>query len=125
MSRLVFYGSTGRFTWRMLATVLAGQSIIIFFGALVARGTAIAADRPTVAGRYLLVGSVIAVLCVLGAGLTRKRYGVTVGWAVQLLTIGSGFVVPMMFVVGLIFLALWVTALYQGGKIDRLRSPVG
>jgi hypothetical protein len=125
MSRLVFYGTTGKFTWRMLATVLAGQSIIIFFGALVARGVAIASSQPATAGRYLLVGSAVAVLCVAGAGLTRKPYGVTVGWVVQLLTILSGLVVPMMFLVGLIFLALWVVSLLQGGKVDRLRAPVG
>ncbi|MGN6753221.1 MAG: DUF4233 domain-containing protein [Intrasporangium sp.] len=125
MSRLVFYGTTGKFTWRMLATVLAGQSIIIFFGALVARGVAMAGSQPATAGRYLLVGSAVAVLCVAGAGLTRKPYGVTVGWVVQLLTILSGLVVPMMFLVGLIFLALWVVSLLQGGKVDRLRAPVG
>lgn len=125
MSRLVFYGTTGKFTWRMLATVLAGQSIIIFFGALVARGVAIADSQPGTAGRYLLVGSAIAVLCVVGAALTRRPYGVTLGWVVQLLTILSGVVVPMMFLVGLIFLALWVVSLLQGGKVDRLQAPVG
>ncbi|MDN5794219.1 MAG: DUF4233 domain-containing protein [Intrasporangium sp.] len=125
MSRLVFYGRTGRFTWRMLATVLAGQSIIIFFGALVARGTAIAQGDPATAGRYLLVGSVIAALCLLGAGLTRKPYGVTLGWLVQVLTLLAGFVVPMMFLAGLIFLALWVTSLLKGGAVDRMQTPVG
>jgi hypothetical protein len=125
MSRLVFYGTTGKFTWRMLATVLAGQSIIIFFGALVARGVAVAAGDPRTAGRYLLVGSAVAVLCVVGAGLTRKPYGVSLGWVVQLLTILSGFIVPMMFLVGLIFLALWVVSLLQGGKVDGMRAPVG
>ena len=29
---------TGTFTWRMLATVLGGESLVIFFGALLARG---------------------------------------------------------------------------------------
>ena len=125
MSRLVFYGTTGKFTWPMLATVLAGQSIIIFFGALVARGAAIADSEPAAAGRYLLVGSAVAALCLLGSGLTRKPYGVTLGWVVQLLTILAGFVVPMMFLVGLIFLALWVVSLLQGGKVDRMQAPVG
>lgn len=124
MSRLVFYGTTGKFTWRMLATVLAGQSIIIFFGALVARGVAVAGSESGSAGRYLLVGSAIAVLCVVAAGLTRKPYGVTLGWVVQLLTLASGLVVPMMFLVGLIFLALWVVSLLQGGKVDRMQAPI-
>ena len=40
MRGIVFYGSTGKFTWRMLATVLAGEGICIMLGALVARGLA-------------------------------------------------------------------------------------
>ncbi|WP_347354624.1 DUF4233 domain-containing protein [Intrasporangium sp.] len=124
MSRLVLYGTTGKFTWRMLATVLAGQSVIIFFGALVARGTAVAQGEPAAAGRYLLVGSVIAALCLAGAALTRKPYGVTLGWVVQALTLLAGFVVPMMFLAGLIFLALWVVSLLKGGAVDRMQTPV-
>ena len=34
MRGLVLYGSLGKFTWRMLATVLAGQGVVVFLGAL-------------------------------------------------------------------------------------------
>lgn len=118
MHRPPFYGTTGKFTWRMLATVLVGQSIAVFFGALVARAVAATgpdADRSTT---YLLVGSALAVLSVVAAGLLRRPFGVTLGWVVQLLALASALVVPTMLVVGLIFLALWVTCLVMGTRID-------
>lgn len=124
MHRLVLYGTTGKFTWRMLATVLVGQSVIIFFGALVARGIAASGPDPQRATPYLLVGSVLAVVCILAAGLLRRPYGVTVGWVVQLLTIAAGLVVPMMFAAGAIFLALWVASLLLGGKVDAAPAPI-
>lgn len=118
MARLLFYGTGGKFTWRMLATVLAGQSLAVFFGALVAR--AIAATGPDAARStsYLVVGFGIAALCILAAGTLRRPWGVTLGWLAQLLTLVSAFVVPMMLVVGLVFLALWLVCLVQGPRID-------
>ena len=40
MRSIIFHGQTGKFTFRMLATVLGGQSICILLGALVARAIA-------------------------------------------------------------------------------------
>lgn len=125
MKRLVLYGTTGKFTWRMLATVLAGQSIIVFFGALVARGLAATGPDASRADSYLLVGSVLAALCLLAAGIMRRPYGVTAGWVVQVLTLASGAIVPMMFVAGAVFLLLWVASLFIGGGVDHEQATVG
>jgi hypothetical protein len=121
VNRLTFYGPLGKFSWRMLATVLAGESVIVFFGALVARAMASAGgdDR---GGAWLATGSALAVLCVVGAGLMRRPWGVTLGWVVQALTLLSALVVPAMLLVGLIFLALWVLCMLQGAKIDALQA---
>jgi hypothetical protein len=121
VNRLTFYGPLGKFSWRMLATVLAGESVIVFFGALVARAMASAGgdDR---GGAWLATGSALAVLCVAGAGLMRRPWGVTLGWVVQALTLLSALVVPAMLLVGLIFLALWVLCMLQGAKIDALQA---
>lgn len=118
MRGLVFYGITGKFTWRMLATVLAGQSVSLFLGALVARALA-ASDDGASGVSLLVVGCGLAVLCVLAAGTLRKPWGVSFGWVIQGLTLLSALIVPMMFFVWLIFLALWVTCLVQGDKVDR------
>ena len=121
MSRLRFYGPLGKFSWRMLATVLAGESVIVFFGALVARAMASAGgdDR---GGAWLATGSALALLCIVGAGLMRRPWGVTLGWVIQGLTLLSALVVPAMLLVGLIFLALWVLCMVQGAKIDALQT---
>ena len=120
MRGLVFYGTTGKFTFRMLATVLAGQSVCLFLGALVARAVTASAGDAGSGTAYLVVGCGLAVLCVLAAGSMRRPWGVSFGWVIQALTLLSALVVPMMFFVWLIFLALWVGCLLQGHKVDRL-----
>ena len=118
MRSIIFYGPTGTFTWRMLATVLGGQSICILLGALVARGVTAAGEAGARSTAYLLVGFGLGALCVVAAGLMRRPWGVTLGWVVQALTLLSALVVPMMLVVGLFFLALWVTCLVKGAQVD-------
>ncbi|MDN5765939.1 MAG: DUF4233 domain-containing protein [Humibacillus sp.] len=120
MRGLVFYGTTGKFTFRMLATVLAGQSVCLFLGALVARAVTASEGDDGSGTAYLVVGCGLAVLCVLAAGSMRRPWGVSFGWVIQALTLLSALVVPMMFFVWLIFLALWVGCLMQGYKVDRL-----
>lgn len=125
MTVLPFYGATGTFTWRMGATVLGGQSVIVFFGSLVARALGAATGDPD-ASTYLLVGSGLAVLCLAAAGLMRRPVGVTLGWLIQVLTFLSAFVVREMLLVGVIFTALWVVCLWQGQRIDAVdaaRAP--
>ncbi len=118
MRGLILYGATGKFTWRMLATVLGGQSVIVFFGALVARAIAASGPDQARSGAYLAVGTGLALVCIVAAGLMRRPWGVTLGWVVQLLTLVSAVILPMMLVVGLIFVALWVTCLVIGTRID-------
>jgi hypothetical protein len=114
---LVFYGSLGRFTWRMLATVLAAQGIVVFLGALVARGlaNAVGDDRDST---WLWVGIGLAVLCFVAAGLMRRPWGVTLGWLIQVATFVSAAVVPAMLAVGVIFLALWVGSLILCRRVE-------
>jgi hypothetical protein len=117
MRSIIFYGQTGRFTFRMLATVLGGQSICILLGALVARGVSAVDEGGARSTAYLLVGFGLGALCVVAAGLMRRPWGITLGWVVQVLTLLSALVVPMMLVVGLFFLALWVTCLVKGAQV--------
>ena len=119
MSALTFYGAPEKMTRRLAGTVIGSQGLAVFFGALVARGLA-SARGDAGSGSFLLVGSVLAVLCILDAGLLRRPWGITLGWLLQVATLLSALVVPMMLAVGLIFGALWVTALVQGGRMDEL-----
>lgn len=119
---LPWYGVAGKSTRRLAATVLAGQSVAVFLGALVAR--ALAALDTGSPDLHLWLGVGLAVACVLASGLLRRPFGLAVGWLLQVLTLLGGLVVPFMGVVGVMFLALWVGALWLGGQMDRHTSEV-
>ena len=130
MSALKFYGVPGKMTRRLAGVVIGTQGLAVFFGALVARSlaavngsnTSIAPNTSNTSiapNTFLLIGSVLAVVCILDAGLLRRPWGVTVGWVLQLATLATAFVVPAMLPVGLLFSALWLTALVQGSAMDE------
>jgi len=112
------YGAPGKMTRRLAGTVIGAQGLAVFFGALVARGLA-SASSSGASGTFLLLGSLLAVLCILDAGLLRRPWGVTLGWALQVATFACAVVVPTMLFVGVLFGALWLTALAQGRALDE------
>ncbi|MDF3045403.1 MAG: hypothetical protein K0R30_1631 [Ornithinibacter sp.] len=118
--RLPLYGRQGKFTYRLLALALLGQSVILSFFALVARGNAIAAGRPEEGQRLLWVGLGLALLALVASGLMRRPYGITAGWVVQVLTWASAALVTAMVGVALVFSALWVLLLVQGRRVDAI-----
>jgi len=115
------YGTLGTFTWRLLATVLAGQALILFFAAQAARGLSVAGGGSGAQTR-LWVGAGLAVLSLVAAASMRRPFGVTLGWLVQALTWAAAFVLPAMVGVGLVFTGLWVLLLVQGQRADRLMA---
>jgi len=99
------------------ALVLTGEVLVVGFAALVAK------DLAGVPGRQVLLGAVLlAALCLLAAGTLRSRTGYLLGWVVQLLLVATALWVPLMGVLGLLFMALWATALIQGGRADDLTA---
>lgn len=73
-------------------------------------------------GPALAVGLGLAVACLLLAGLLRAEWAYALGWVIQAAAIGLGFVIPLMFVLGGIFAALWAGAYLLGRKIERERA---
>jgi hypothetical protein len=78
------------------------------------------ADVP--AGTAVSVGLGLAVVCLLLAGMLRAEWAYVAGYLVQVAAIGLGFVVPVMFGLGLVFAALWTAADLLGRKIERERA---
>ena len=68
------------------------------------------------------VGVGLMLACVLVAGMLRRPSAYVLGWAIQVAAIGLGFVVPVMFGLGAVFLALWWAAYAVGAKIDREKA---
>jgi hypothetical protein len=53
----------------------------------------------------------LAVVFVLGAGLTRRPWGIAVGSAMQVALLATGFMIATMFLVGALFIAVWLRVL--------------
>ncbi|MGI8955071.1 MAG: DUF4233 domain-containing protein [Nocardioidaceae bacterium] len=66
----------------------------------------------------LSVGLGLAFLALLTAGLLRRPWAYVLGHAIQVAIIAMGVLVPAMFLVGVMFTALWVTAYLLGRKIE-------
>lgn len=69
-------------------------------------------------GLAAAIGGGLAVLCVLTAGMLRRPWAYWVGHAIQVATILTGFLVPIMFFIGLMFAALWLGAFFLGRRIE-------
>jgi hypothetical protein len=98
-------------------TVLVGEVLIVLFASLVAFGLRLAEP-----GVVWGIGGAAMVACAVCAGLLSHRFGYVLGTVIQALLLLSGFVVPMMFVVGALFAIIWVVTLRVGGRIDVERQ---
>jgi len=68
----------------------------------------------------------LALLAIVAAGLLRSQVGYIIGSVIQVAAVGLGFVVPVMFLLGLAFAAFWVMAIVLGRRIEeakRLNDP--
>lgn len=99
------------------ATLLSLEVVIILLTAMTVFGLR-KADPTEVA----LVAGVVGVLAIVAAAALRSGIGYTIGWAVQVLLVASGFLIPSMWVLGGIFLVMWAWALATGARIDRERA---
>ena len=94
--------------------VLGFELVIVFLGALVLFG--LKSLPPAVA---LGGGAVLILLMIVAIGLLRYPVGVIIGWAVQLIVIAAGLLVPAFYIVGAIFAAMWTYVMIVGGRIDH------
>jgi hypothetical protein len=99
------------------SSVLALEAIVVLLAIPVALTTT-SPDRPWLVALAL---ALLAVLCILAIGAVARPQGPAVGWVVQALVIASGFLVPAMFVLGIIFAALWFGAVRLGTRADAAR----
>ncbi len=103
---------------RSLASiVLAFESLVIALATPVM--ISIADVRPAVA---LSVCLGLAVLALVATGLLGTQVGYVLGWVVQVGAVGLGFVVPVMFVLGLAFASFWVAAIVLGRRIEAAKQ---
>ncbi|MFJ9208439.1 membrane protein [Streptomyces sp. L-9-10] len=101
----------------LCASTLIGEFFVIGFAGLVAMKS----DDLTV-GTVWTVCGIAMLLSVLLCGMITRPGGVQLGWALQVALVASGFVVPAMFVLGVIFAALWGASVHFGREIDAAKA---
>ncbi len=103
---------------RLLASVLVFEAIVI--GLAIPVAITIVHTSPRTAG---IAGGVLAVAAVALAGVAGRpgaRWALVAGTVLQAVMIAAGAVVPVMYALGAIFAALWLTAIWLGRRYEGL-----
>lgn len=66
-------------------------------------------------------GGVLVVALLVLSRLTAKPVGLAGGTVAQVLVIATGLVLPMMYLIAAVFVAMWVASLRIGTRVDRER----
>ena len=101
----------------MCASVLAFEAIVL---GLTTPVMITVADVDT--GTALVVGLGLTVAAAVVAALLRFRWAYALGTLLQVAAVGLGFVVPTMFVLGVIFAAFWAMAIVLGRRVDAAKA---
>jgi hypothetical protein len=101
----------------LCASTLIGEFFVIGFAGLVAMKD----DSLSMTTVWTVCG-VAMLLSVLLCGMITRPGGLQLGWVLQIALIASGFVVPVMFVLGATFAVLWWASIHYGRKIDEAKA---
>ncbi|MBT2413130.1 DUF4233 domain-containing protein [Streptomyces sp. ISL-12] len=101
----------------LCSSTLIGEFFVIGFAGLVAMK-----DPDLTMGTVWTVSGIAMFLCVVLCGVVTRPGGVVLGWVLQIALIASGVVVPMMYVLGVVFAGLWWASVHYGKKIDEAKA---
>ena len=123
MSNPVVKKTRNRSTKRALSSILmAFESLVVFFATLVAFGTKALGPSTENAATVWAFGLGLAIALIVTPAILGKRGSYVWGWTLQVIVVFLGVWVPLMYVVGGIFLCLWIWAMVAGGTIDKARA---
>lgn len=98
--------------------VMVFQSVVVFFATLVGFGLQVYPDPAVIWG----VGLGLSVLLMIFPAVLGKPGTYLIGWILQLVVILLGIWVPLMYVLGIVFLGMWAWGMIAGGTIDKARA---
>ncbi len=75
-------------------------------------------------GASLIYGATIAILLILSAGFLKARSGWIFASSLQIAMLAFGFVLPAFFIVGTLFVGLWIAAILVGRKGEAIRASL-
>jgi hypothetical protein len=64
----------------------------------------------------------ISFLLILTPAVLGKKFSYAWGWFLQIVVVSTGIWVPLMYVIGGIFVCLWAWAMIAGSTIDKARA---
>jgi hypothetical protein len=72
----------------------------------------------------VIYGASIAILLILSVGFLKSKSGWIFASALQIAMLAFGFVLPAFFIVGTLFVGLWITAILVGRKGEAIRASL-
>ncbi|HYI32654.1 MAG TPA: DUF4233 domain-containing protein [Glaciibacter sp.] len=103
---------------RSLASIVLGfETIVVFLAALVFYGLGSLPPVVALGGGAALVAVFIATIVLL-----RFPWAYVIGWILQILLVATGFLNPVMFVIGGLFAGMWVYSMVTGTRIDKQKE---
>lgn len=104
-------------TEMLLSVVLLLEAILVFFVTLTVYGMRALDTVPA-----FVSGGILMVVLLATTQLIRYRWGMWLAWALQLVLLATGLLLPAMYFVSAVFIAMFVYCYIRGGQIDRQRS---
>ncbi len=106
-----------RFRRMLCSSVLVSEALVVSFFLLVAKEVT---DVP--GGVLAAVGGGTILACFTVTALLRYPWAYAAGWLLQAVLLASGFLVPAMFALGVIFTLLWWAALAAAARIEEVQA---
>lgn len=105
---------------KLAPVVLGFEAIVVFLVGLTIFG--LKALPPGIEQWWGIVGgAVVAVACVVIAGMITRPGAIAAGWVVQIVVALSAIAVPAVLLVVLIFGGMWAYATIMGARLDARR----
>jgi Protein of unknown function (DUF4233) len=105
-------------TESLLSITLVLEFVMLFFVTLTVFGLK-SLEPALPAWAALPLGGAFMVVVLIATQLQRYRWGVWFGWLIQVAILALGFVTPMIFVVGAIFVALWIFCFVKARQLEN------
>jgi hypothetical protein len=98
--------------------VMVFQSVVVFFATLVGFGLRVHPDPAVIWG----VGLGLSVILMVFPAILGKPGTYVLGWILQGIVISLGIWVPLMYLLGAVFIGMWAWGMIAGGTIDKARA---
>ncbi|MFT4235226.1 MAG: DUF4233 domain-containing protein [Microbacterium sp.] len=112
-----FGGRYRTLTEKLGSIVLAFESVCVFLAGLTIFGLHKTPDGvPTWVA--IVVGTVLAAITLAAAGTVRFRWGIWLGWAIQVIIALGALLLPAVLILALVFGGLWAYATIGGARVE-------